>query len=97
MRFSRILALLVTAALIGAPALPAFAEPATTASSPSTRTAAPTKAATRTLTPDAVRYGVREAASKTVADFQGGGGWIYIGGGSVLLVVLIVVLVVVLL
>jgi hypothetical protein len=55
---------------------------------------APASEKTSVQTPESVPYAQREAAAKSLQDFKGGSGVIYIGGSAavVLLVVLLVIL-----
>jgi len=85
------LSLLLTAALIGAPATAASADPAPAAQvmpAASVTTAPPSVS-------DAERYAARETKDASVSNFQGGGEVIYVGGGAVTLVLVLLLFVIV--
>jgi len=101
MRFSRLSALLVTAALASAPtgvalARPATVEQSTTAPTPATAATKATAEAPAPVT-DAERYAAREAQDEdAVASFQGGDSVLVIGGSTAAFVLILILIVLVL-
>jgi hypothetical protein len=76
-----------------APAIAEVSESATAGTKPKHETAAASKSAAQATRED---YQKRDASSKDVGDFAGGGAGIYIGGSSAAIILLIVLLVILL-